>query len=819
MQALPCLLTFPGSHPMVADHDTPDESSPGKNRTGPRASLHLFPHTLLLVLLLVVGNSGRALAQNAPVPPSFLNDILPLLTRYDCNSGGCHGKLAGQNGFRLSLRGFAPDSDYESITRESRGRRINPASPAASLLVGKANGSIVHAGGRRIQPGSEAELLLLNWIRGGLPGPLASDPVLQRLEVSPKNALLRPGDQVPLKALAFYSDGSQRDVTALARFASGDTSILDATADGMVHALRHGEHVVRVTYQGQVEVCTFTMPRDEAPSPDLYAAGSQPIDQHVFGRLQALRIPPSPAIDDATFLRRSMLDTIGTLPTPAEAESFVSDPRPDKRTRLVDSLLERPEFYDYWALQLGDLLQNRVERDHDVRGRKGVRSFHQWIRQQLVDRRSWKQIATAVLLASGSASENPAVGYYIVTIGEKSAEESDIADSVAQAFLGTRIGCARCHNHPLERYTQDDYYHFVAFFSRLALQRKNPDEGETSLHVATRHVLNLQQQLSEQQAKLQPTTAADEQSGIQKRIAELQQEIRRNLEAPVTVRQPRTGVMLSARQLDRSAVQIPPGTDPRAQLAAWLTAPENPWFSGAMVNRLWKHFLGTGLVEPVDDLRATNPPSNPPLWQYLNEQFVQSDFDLKHLMRLILNSQTYQRSAATLPQNQHDQRFYSHALARRLPAEVLLDAICAATSQPEPFGGYPLGIRAIQVPDPGIDSYFLTLFGRSERVTACACERSGDVTLPQLLHLQNSDSLMARIQSSDGRLQQLLSTGFSDQQIVVELFQATLSRRPTDAELGAVQAQLNAAATDQRSGVFQDLFWALLNSREFAFQH
>lgn len=773
----------------------------------------------LVLLLCLCCPFSAAIAQTSPATPSFLNDILPLLTRYDCNSGGCHGKLAGQNGFRLSLRGFAPEADYESLTRESRGRRINPASPAASLLVGKANGSIVHAGGRRIQPGSEAELLLLNWIQAGLPGPVASDPVLQRLEVTPKAARLRPGDQVQLTAQAFYSDGSQRNVTPLARFASGDTSILDATATGMVQALRHGEHVVRVSYQGQVEVSTFTMPRDETPSADLYAVGSQPIDQHVFGRLQALRIPPSPAIDDATFLRRSMLDTIGTLPTPAEVESFISDPRPDKRTKMVDSLLQRPEFYDYWALQLGDLLQNRVERDHDVRGRKGVRSFHQWIRQQLVDGRSWKQITEDVLLATGTTSSNPAVGYYIVTIGEKSAEESDIADSVAQAFMGTRIGCARCHNHPLERYTQDDYYHFVAFFSRLALQRKNPDEGETSLHVATRHVLNLQQQLSEQQAKLQQTTVAEEQAGIEKRIGELQQDIRRSLEAPVTVRQPRTGTMLPPQQLDRSAVQIAPGTDPRAQLTSWLTTPGNRWFSGAMVNRLWKHFLGTGLVEPVDDLRATNPPSNPELWHYLNDQFVQSNYDLKHVIRLILNSQTWQRSASTLPQNQYDQRFYSHALARRLPAEVLLDAITAATGDPEPFAGYPLGIRAIQVPDPGIDSYFLTLFGRSERVTACACERSGDVTLPQLLHLQNSDSLLARIQSSDGRVQRLLNSNVPDQQIINELFAATLSRRPTESELASVQAQLTIAADTERPGVFQDLLWALLNSREFAFQH
>ncbi|MFM7038391.1 MAG: DUF1549 domain-containing protein [Planctomycetaceae bacterium] len=756
-----------------------------------------------------------------PQIPSFINDILPLLTRHDCNSGGCHGKLAGQNGFRLSLRGYAPEADFESLTRESRGRRVNPAAPASSLLVAKANGSTAHAGGRRIQPGSAGEKLLIDWIRGGMPGPDPSTPSLQRLDISPASAVLRPGQEIRITVAAHYSDGQQRDVTWLARFASGDPSLLDVDSTGLVQALRHGEHVVRVTFQGLVEVVTFTIPRDEQQPAQLFAVGTHPIDQHVFGQLQRLGIPPSPATDDANFLRRSMLDAIGTLPTPAEQQAFLADTRPDRRARLIDSLLQRPEFHDYWALQLGDLLQNRVERDHDVRGRKGVRSFHQWIRQQLLTGRNWRQITTDVLLANGSAVQNPAVGYYIVTIGEKSSEESDIADSAAQAFLGTRIGCARCHNHPLERYTQDDFYHFAAFFSRLALQRRNPDEGETSLHIATRHVLNLRQQLSEQQSKLQQPQppAEDERTRILQRISELEKEIERNLQATIAVRQPRTGSMLTPRHLDRSPVDIPPGTDPRQQLVAWMTSPTNRHFSGAMVNRLWRHFLGTGLIEPVDDLRATNPPSNAKLWEYLNEQFVQSDFDLRHVMRLIMNSETYRRSSATLPENQYDQRFHSHAQARRLPAEVLLDAIGAATGEPESFNGYPLGIRAIQVPDPGLDSYFLAMFGRSERVTACACERSGDVTLPQLLHLQNSDSLTARIRAPEGRLQRLLAGNASDTDIISELFQATLCRLPRDDERAAIVAQLTATTATERTEVFQDLFWVLLNTREFAFQH
>jgi hypothetical protein len=345
-----------------------------------------------------------------PQLPSFLNDILPLLTRHDCNSGGCHGKLAGQNGFRLSLRGYAPEADFESLTRESRGRRVNPAAPESSLLVAKANGSIAHAGGRRIQPGSSGEKLLIDWIRGGMPGPDPATPSLQRLDISPISAVLRPGEQTRITVTAHYSDGQHRDVTWLSRFASGDPSLLDVDPTGLVQALRHGEHVVRVTFQGLVEVATFTMPRDEQLPSELFSVGSHPIDQHVFGQLQRLGIPPSPAADDATFLRRSMLDAIGTLPTPSEQQAFLADTRPDRRARLIDSLLQRPEFHDYWALQLGDLLQNRVERDHDVRGRKGVRSFHQWIRQQLITGRNWRQITTDVLLASGSGGPESCSG-------------------------------------------------------------------------------------------------------------------------------------------------------------------------------------------------------------------------------------------------------------------------------------------------------------------------------------------------------------------------------------------------------------------------
>ena len=529
-----------------------------------------------------------------------------------------------------------------------------------------------------------------------------------------------------------------------------------------------------------------------------------------------MRIEPSPLCDDASFIRRASLDAIGTLPTAAEVRGFLANTDPNKRTRWIEHLLDRPEFVDFWALQLGDLLQNRKERDHDVRA-KGVRAMHQWLRSQLAAGASWREMATSVLMARGSCDQEPAVGFYIVTVGEKDADQSEVADSVAQAFLGTRIGCARCHNHPLEKYTQDDYYHFVSFFSRVTLDRKKPEDGGTELVVGTRHMLNLQRELQNKRVELQTLQQNGDAQKIaeaEKRIADLEKQIDETRKSPVDVSQPRTGQRLAPQPLDRSPNAIPPGDDPRQTLAVWLTDPRNEQFSGAMVNRLWKHFLSVGLVEPVDDLRATNPPSNRALWNALNQEFVSSGYDMRHVMKLIMNSRTYQLAADSHESNFRDTQFYSHYYARRLPAEVLLDAICEATGVPEQFAGYPLGVRAIQVPDPGVDSYFLALFGRSERTTACACERKTDVTLPQLLHLQNSDELYRRMKSPEGALVKMCAAQSDDNAVIDTLFLSTISRLPRDEQRTAV---IELLKTSDRQEVLLDVFWALLNSKEFTF--
>jgi hypothetical protein len=725
----------------------------------------------------VACGAERAEAQSPA--PSFVNDVVPLFTRLGCNQGACHGKGVGQNGFRLSLRGYAPDWDYLSLTREFGGRRLSPSSPEDSLLLRKPSGATPHEGGKLFSKGSRSYQLLLDWIRGGAPGPIKGEVEAQRLQVLPDKRVLRPGQAQQLLVRAEFKPGQWRDVTWLSRFDSNDVGMAAGDANGLVRVLRHGETAIRVSFQTQVAVVIITAPYERPIKPEALARRNNFIDEHVFNKLAALRIEPSPLCGDAEYLRRAFLDTLGVLPTADEVRAFLADKRADKRQRLVDQLLSRPEFVDHWALFLGDLLQNRKERDHDVRGTKGVRSFHDWLRKQVVANRPWDEIAREVLTARGKTSDSPAVGYFVVTVGEHGeSHRSEVVGSVAQAFLGTRIGCAQCHNHPLERYTQDDHYHFAAFFSRLKLLRKDPKKGPTELLVA----------------------------GYDGKPSK----------SPVGVVQPRTGQFMKPQPLDRSALTLPPEGDPRTALARWMTDPKNEYFSGAMVNRVWKHFLGVGLVEPVDDLRASNPPSNPELWQALLREFVGHKYDLRHLMRVILNSRTYQLSARTLPGNAAGGRFFSHYYARRLPAEVLLDALAQSTGVPDNFPGYPVGTRAGQLPDPTLPSYFLNLFGRSPRVTACACERSGEVTLPQLLHLMNGDSVVQKVASTQGRLAKLLKEKKSDAEVRDELFLTALGRLPTKAESATLQKEL---AGGERAEVFRDLFWALLNSKEFSFNH
>ncbi len=774
-----------------------------------------------------------ARGRDKPVP-SFRRDIEPILTRQGCNMGACHGKLAGQNGFKLSLRGYAPEMDYRWLTTDVTGRRVNPAFPDESLLIQKPLGTVPHEGGVRFAPGTRYHQALADWVAARAPyTPPGVNPDQEpeplRIELLPGDRIARPGDTRQLLARAAWSDGRVTDVTWVTQFFSNNESTATVSRDGLVKVQRAGEATIRAHFLGLVATVQITAPQTNAIEEWRFARRQNGVDDAVFAKLAALRIPPSPSTDDLTFFRRAMLDTLGTLPTPEEVRAFAADSDPKKRERLVDSLFQRPEFVDYWALQLADLLQNRKERDHDVRGSKNVRAFHAWIRHEVEVNRPWNELVREILTATGDSVSHPEIGYYIYLVGEKQSTESEVTDSVAQAFLGTRIGCARCHNHPLEKYTQDDFYHFAAFFNRVSMDRKDPGEGLTELSVESRDERDRGRQLTEARA-----TVAEAQSKLltaegsatnearrtysdrQREVAERKRELDEARSRLPVAYQPRTHREVEARALDRAKVDWQTGDDPRTRLADWITSTNNPYFAQAIVNRLWKHFLGTGLVEPVDDLRASNPPSNPALMDLLARELVSSGYDLRAVMRLILNSGVYQLSSSTLPGNETETRFYSHYYARRLPSEVIADAVSAATGVPDKFDGFPVGIKAVQLPEPSVSSYFLTLFGRSERVTACACERNGEVTLPQLLNLQNGGEIQRKLESSENRLHAITTRKLGPVGAVEDLYLATFNRPPTEAETAKC---LSILGSEKPEKGLPDLFWALLNSKEFSFNH
>ncbi len=842
-------LHGPGaSHGLLISHLQPDgrwvdvtakaaltSSAPAIAAAGTGARIVAQADGQAMIEVQYAGLGGRVPVKVAgsagPRDISFNQQVIPLLTRFGCNQGSCHGKGVGQNGFRLSLRGYAPEWDHDWITREFMGRRIDRLNPAASLLLRKPAAQAPHEGGRALPAGGPGYETLRAWIAADAPGPAKDESPVVKLELLGGERKLAIGQTQPLLVRAHMADGGVRDVTWLSQFFSNEPSVVSVGEDGLVTGVGQGEGVVRVHFLEHVAVAGFRLPRPQAPPAALYAKRLNVVDEHVFEKLKSLGIPPSGDCDDAVFLRRASLDATGTLPTPQRVREFMADARPDKRARLIDELLASPEYVDFWTQQFSDLLQNRKERDHDVRGAKGVRAMHGWLRRLIAENRPWDQITRQVLTASGDTDASPQIGYFVVTVGESGrAEESEVAASVAQAFLGTRIGCAKCHNHPLEKYTQDDYYHFAAFFSRMSFKRQEPGKGATTLTSFSREEEEHRKRITEMESKLEAEKkAAEGKSGKEaeqatKKVADRTRELdeaRKRLAEfrykPPAVRQPRTGRMMAAQPLDRKSIRFEGGGDPRQALADWITDPANDSFSGNMVNRLWRHYMGVGLVEPVDDLRASNPPTNRELYDALRSEFVAGRYDLKRIMRLIMNSRAYQLSSATVPGNEQDRRWHSHYFARRMGAEPMLDAISQASGVPDKFAGYPVGTRAIQLPDPSVGSYFLGLFGRSDRVTACACERNGEVTLPQLLHLQNGSWIKEKLEAPEGRLAALLKAGGAPEKMVQEICLATVGRMPRPAELDAVKRALQAG--DKVDEVMIDLYWALLNSREFVFNH
>jgi len=689
----------------------------------------------------------------------FGNDLVPLFSKLGCNSGGCHGKQSGQGGFRLSVFGFDPQADYESLVRADRGRRLFPSDPPQSLLVRKATGSVPHGGGRRVEPGSWEEQLLTEWIRQGTPRSSGKAAVVDHLMVTPTERVLGPNSTQQLLVTAVYSDGRHRDVTSTASYTTNAEMVVGVDQEGSCRTGNSpGEAAVTVNYMGHVSAVRLIVPRVGARLPEMPPANN-PIDVLVWEKLAKLNISPSELCDDATFLRRLHVKTIGTLPTPDEVRDFISDASPDKRQRAIEHVLSRPEFADYWAGRWADVLLV----DEQTLGDRGAYELHQWLRRQFAENRPYDEWVRELLTASGSSAKVGPVNFYRAL---RTPEE--LTRAVSQAFLGVRLDCAQCHHHPFDKWGQQDFYGMAGFFTgieRTALS----DDRELIYHSGHKPALF-----------------------------------------------PSTNELVPTRPLEgEPPAEIERG-DPRRFLAEWMTADDNPYFARLVANRTWKQLMGRGLVEPEDDLRLTNPAGNEPLLAWLTEQVQQQDYDLKAVMRLVLESRAFQLSSAPNETNRRDTQNHSHYLVRRLPAAVLLDAICEVTESPEPFVGMPAGTRAVELWNNRLPSYFLDIFGRSPRQSPCECGTSGEPTMSQALHLMNAPEIDAKIRSPEGRAARMVESGIDRETLVNELCLAALGRPAGDRER-RVAEQLFAAEPDRQAA--EDFLWALLNSYDFLFVH
>ena len=701
---------------------------------------------------------------------SFRNHVQSVLSKTGCNSGACHGAAAGKNGFKLSLRGYDPEADFFAITRQSRGRRIVTDDPGLSLVLTKPTGLIPHKGGVRFTEDSPEYRAIAEWIAQGQTSPSATDPRISKLQIEPAASRLKAGIEQPMIVRAHFSDGRVEDVTRWAKYTATNHAVCTVDEMGLVKVTGSGEGAVVAWYLAQNATASVTVPFDSPLPAETFrdAPRANFIDDLVLDKLQGLNIPPSPRSDDSEFLRRIYLDTIGVLPTVDEANSFLADPDLEKRSKLIEQLLARPEFVDYWAYQWSDLLLLTGDRLRP----QAVKSYYEWIRERVAANTPWDEFARGVILAKGSTFENGAANFYALH-----QDPQDMVETTSMAFLGMSIQCAHCHDHPNEKWTNDDYYGMVSLFARVRGKGWGGDfrngDGNRTIFV-------------------------DEQG---------------------EVLQPRTGRPQPPRPLDGQPLAFDAPGDRREHLVRWLTSPDNPYFAKAIVNRIWANYLGKGLVESVDDIRLSNPASNEKLFARLAGELVMSKYDLKSLMRTILQSETYQRTHRLLPENAPDQRFYAHAYPRRLKAEVLLDAISQVTGVPTSFKDQPAGTRALQLPDASVNSYFLDTFGRPERLLTCSCERSDEPSMTQVLHLTNGKTIQEKIESKEGRVARFAETAASSTEVVDTLYLAALSRLPNDDERQRLTTILDSAPESEKRQVIEDLFWSMLTSREFLFQH
>lgn len=695
---------------------------------------------------------------------SFRNHVESVLAKAGCSSGACHGAQAGKNGFKLSLRGYDPDGDFNTITRQARGRRIVPSDPGRSLIVTKPSGAVPHKGGLRFRVGSLEYRVLAEWIAAGAPPPTAEDPRFERLEILPEASVLRPEMKQQLVVLAHFSDGHVEDVTRWAKFTSTNESVAQVGDNGLVSVMGYGEGAITAWYLSRVVIASVTAPYPTPVPAEVFAKAERRnfIDELVLAKLASLNIPPSPPASDAEFLRRAFVDTVGVLPTPDDVRAFLADASPDKRDKLIESLLNRPEFVDYWAYKWSDLLLVNSERLRPP----AMWAYYTWIRNQVEANAPWDEFVRQIVTAKGSTLENGAANFYLLH-----PDSPELTETTTVAFLGMSINCARCHNHPLEKWTNNQYYAMANLYARVRLKAA-PGDGNTVVFAS----------------------------------------------AEGDLIQPLTGKPQPPTPLDGQPLAIDSPDDRREHLARWLTAPENPYFSRAITNRVWANFFGVGLVEMVDDMRLTNPASNEQLLGAAAKFLVDNRFDLKALMRAILQSKTYQRSSVPVAENKADARFYSRYYPRRLMAEVLLDAMSQVTGAATQFGDYPRTWRALQLPDSSVNSYFLKTFGRPERVVTCECERTAEPTMVQVLHISNGSSLNEKLQASGNRLQQLLAAGTPEDKLIDEVYLSALSRPTTDDEKSRLLAVLAEAGADKRQ-TLEDLYWSVLSSKEFLFNH
>lgn len=705
---------------------------------------------------LKVANAGV----NPPI--SFRNDLEPVLMKAGCNTGACHGSARGKNGFHLTLFGYDPGLDYLSLTREARGRRLNVAVPEESLALLKPTGAVDHEGGIRFDTESPLYRSFHRWIAEGAQDDPKDLPELTGIEFLPEEAVLEgEGAEQQFVVRATYSDGTDRDVTDLAVMQSVDDSIVAIDDNGLAKAGRRGEAYIMARY-GVFAVVSqvIAIPKDE-PMHDPPLPPANYIDELIYAKHKKLRIKAAEPAKDTTFLRRAYLDILGVLPTEEETRAFLEDTSADKREKLVDALLKRPEFSDLWAMKWAEVLRVRSSNTLDP---KGMHRYNDWLRASIRDNKPMDELAKELLTATGGNFTEPAANFYLVE-----QEPTTMAENVAQVFMGIQIKCAQCHNHPFERWTMDDYYSFSAFFAQVG-RKNSSDPRETIIY----------------------NTGSGQ------------------------VKNKRDGKAMQPKFLG-GAVPDVKGKDRRAVLAEWLASEENPWFAENIANRVWQHFFGQGIIDPPDDVRVSNPPSNPQLLEELGDRLVGYDYDLRKLIRDICTSNTYQMSTTAPDVSAQDTRNFAYATVRRLPSEMLLDAICQVTGSEVKFSSLPLGARAVQVANGPSGNYFLEVFGRPPRETACTCERRNEPTLAQALHLINGDTITRAIREADGRLAKVIENEAPTDQALESLYLAALSRPPSEEERTRLTAYVNEA--EDRKAALEDVYWSVLNAKEFVFNH